>query len=1347
MREFDDIISFMDVMDFDEEIVDARLKSIMERNSFTNQHLMNVTNLLNYKHLLNVKESDECENDFEFEFVGKLIKTVSEGNIDAICKIIDIILSLNPSSIVTKSEHLLQQLLSNISYHLENVTPEETHVTMLISLKLCDSILEAIIRVGEKLSLPFLDVPLENIVLSQNEQLKKHFLTITVKRFFDGITGYNILDQIWNSIQKLDNKLISLKVLCVLSNYYLPLPDNHGDVHFVSNIVTQPEFWEITMYGMLSNDPSTRKLAIYLIKRAMDCMKIGNNTINIATQVVNISWNPGKEAETKKMWDDYFILIDSLEEKQSNIVLPSLQLFDSLQALGQCWLSCAYNIGLQHDNLQVKLQCAKYRLQTPILNDKEALVLLEALNDMNIYDSKRECEMLQLKFKQQIDNVDTFIHIIKNITKVKWSPVPIFHLSTVLGSVNNDKIVDRIGKEQLVLLMYDVLKVQCNNVIIRKAFHRNLSHLIGNCCKALDWKDLLNLYLQLEDDLWRQEMHNPLLDVIKDQLVITDKKQFFNDIMKAHVNIDFILLYLSGHDTDWDIFLKSVCEMFDAIENVNLNTELNDIDSVLKATFLVHLLQKVNNLEINNSQIDSIINKKSEIIFKYIFTLLIEPVEDIDNVLLFLDNIQLIIKLNLNNNCIKEGFGRLRNIFYSKACEVIYVLLQNHSSKNRCDCNEIIKYIDLALECGGYSCIQWILNIIDCILPEILKEENAKFDVSSFLCRTWNEIEALKTNKQYSDCIECFVKIVTNNALLKEPIYNNVIITYCSKIIEYAAMKNIPLYYLVEAMGKRDVLKFGHMVYIFCEVLLATAVPRKDQRIMENLIVELSKTYDLGNVRARLYTNFHIKYESLLLLSKVTDADTLETIATLTIKKIDELFRNKQRYHSNSSLHRTLRIGLQHLLLIFLKHRSNYVENVALWCLEFLGKIPHQPSIRLYLEWYITLYCYYKEEQITELLLDSFKTKNVPITSQFMILYWLLVHKMKRNVCQQCEYDLVMDTYMENTMGPTYSVRLYAQYLAKRIFYLANDKDKIDTSIYKQTIRIIDRTLNEASKLKEKSFDKLMNDFLVHEFDIIEYLLPSAIYNGEFLHEEWNNEMINEVYALNVFNEMIELIRKSSHDKFINEWMETHKSQEEVMKIKAHLKNADIIDNVRDGIGTIQKKYIPWKNMSDIDVPDMKRTESNSELIVVASLIDKLPNLGGMARTSEVFGVQTYVIDSLRHLQDRQFQGLSVSAERWVNVVEVRPGQPLKDYLTSKKAEGYTIVAAEQTSSSIPLQSYKFPRKTLLLLGHEKEGVPCDLLPYMDACVEIPQQGVVRSLNVHVTAAIFVWEYSRQIIL
>ena len=35
----------------------------------------------------------------------------------------------------------------------------------------------------------------------------------------------------------------------------------------------------------------------------------------------------------------------------------------------------------------------------------------------------------------------------------------------------------------------------------------------------------------------------------------------------------------------------------------------------------------------------------------------------------------------------------------------------------------------------------------------------------------------------------------------------------------------------------------------------------------------------------------------------------------------------------------------------------------------------------------------------------------------------------------------------------------------------------------------------------------------------------------------------------------------------------------------------------------------------------------------------------------------------------------------------------------------------------------------------------------LDACVEIPQLGIVRSLNVHVSAALMVWEFTRQQLL
>jgi tRNA guanosine-2'-O-methyltransferase len=58
----------------------------------------------------------------------------------------------------------------------------------------------------------------------------------------------------------------------------------------------------------------------------------------------------------------------------------------------------------------------------------------------------------------------------------------------------------------------------------------------------------------------------------------------------------------------------------------------------------------------------------------------------------------------------------------------------------------------------------------------------------------------------------------------------------------------------------------------------------------------------------------------------------------------------------------------------------------------------------------------------------------------------------------------------------------------------------------------------------------------------------------------------------------------------------------------------------------------------------------------------------------------------------------------------------------------------------------EFPAKAVLLLGKEKEGIPVEFLQSVDICVEIPQLGIIRSLNVHVSGAISIWEYTKQML-
>ncbi|EMP27266.1 Putative methyltransferase TARBP1 [Chelonia mydas] len=127
---------------------------------------------------------------------------------------------------------------------------------------------------------------------------------------------------------------------------------------------------------------------------------------------------------------------------------------------------------------------------------------------------------------------------------------------------------------------------------------------------------------------------------------------------------------------------------------------------------------------------------------------------------------------------------------------------------------------------------------------------------------------------------------------------------------------------------------------------------------------------------------------------------------------------------------------------------------------------------------------------------------------------------------------------------------------------------------------------------------------------------------------------------------------------------------------------------------------------------------------------DPQPSWFGLCRTSEIFGASALVVGSLHYINDKQFQHLSVSAEQWLPLVEVKPSQ-LVNYLQQKKTEGYTIIGVEQTAKSSDLTEYCFPEKSLLLLGNEHEGIPANLIQHLDVCVEIPQQGIIRSLNVH----------------
>lgn len=122
------------------------------------------------------------------------------------------------------------------------------------------------------------------------------------------------------------------------------------------------------------------------------------------------------------------------------------------------------------------------------------------------------------------------------------------------------------------------------------------------------------------------------------------------------------------------------------------------------------------------------------------------------------------------------------------------------------------------------------------------------------------------------------------------------------------------------------------------------------------------------------------------------------------------------------------------------------------------------------------------------------------------------------------------------------------------------------------------------------------------------------------------------------------------------------------------------------------------------------------------------------------------MLSDLSVVHESDFKSISVTAHQWLPM-EALPVAGIADFIRARQAEGYTCIALEQSAASVQLPAYQFPSRVVILLGAEKEGVPVDLLNLVDQCVEIPQLGIIRSLNVHVSASILLWEYTRQAML
>uniref|UniRef100_A0A669NZX9 tRNA (guanosine(18)-2'-O)-methyltransferase TARBP1 n=1 Tax=Phasianus colchicus TaxID=9054 RepID=A0A669NZX9_PHACC len=552
-------------------------------------------------------------------------------------------------------------------------------------------------------------------------------------------------------------------------------------------------------------------------------------------------------------------------------------------------------------------------------------------------------------------------------------------------------------------------------------------------------------------------------------------------------------------------------------------------------------------------------------------------------------------------------------------------------------------------------------------------------------------------------------------------------------------------------------LNAGNYCELIIEGCVFGTVFRRDQRLIQDVhafIENLGENCAANVVTESTNRDDHyvricaIKFLCLLDGSNILHKSFMEDIVIKLLEKDELVSRSRTRYYANSLQHRIKNRVWQTLLVLLPKLEQNFLCGILDKVFQ-AGFGNNQASVKYFIEWVVIL-SLHKYPQFLNKFWDCFCYDE---------------EKLKTSICTFLSVLSHFDTILQNTsekkpilkkallvvlqwcFNHNFSVRLYALVALKKIWGMCR---MLDVEEFEALTPVIESSLQQVENMHgtgnaRRNWQRIQDHFFFAAFHPLEdYNLETIFCTLPRLSEVAEDEWI----SLCKFERFTDIPLPPAF-----QW---YRSRAELLDLKpSDWSQQDTGSSSLDTDGQtewtdVQKKIIPWKHStpsSDLEMVLQDRAaklgKSNSRLIVVASLIDKPTNLGGLCRTSEIFGASALVVGSLHYVQDKQFQHLSVSAEQWLPLVEVKPSQ-LVDYLQQKKTEGYTAIGVEQTAKSYDLTEYCFPEKSLLLLGNEHEGIPANLIHHLDVCVEIPQQGIIRSLNVHVSGALLIWEYTRQ---
>lgn len=206
-------------------------------------------------------------------------------------------------------------------------------------------------------------------------------------------------------------------------------------------IISTFEFWSI-LKRCFENFGNIRKYAIRILKYILSYISTSQFSITHGV------WNCDSPNQYDHWWKMYFIIIESLDEKQSHLVLPVFgmiqDLLNSNIPVDIFWILNAIQYAMIHDSRTVRIQACQCLFNIKTVQFENSYlpslikILLQTTNDSVFFRKIFKMEYYET-FKNQFINwlaefssqnngsffTENLLHI---FTELKWSPIPLYYI-------------------------------------------------------------------------------------------------------------------------------------------------------------------------------------------------------------------------------------------------------------------------------------------------------------------------------------------------------------------------------------------------------------------------------------------------------------------------------------------------------------------------------------------------------------------------------------------------------------------------------------------------------------------------------------------------------------------------------------------------------------------------------------------------------------------------------------------------------------------------------------------------------------------------------------------------------